>query len=413
MKEKEKSRRDFMRWSLSTLLTMTISSPILAQDKKIQTKMIGSRLWSSRDYTRITFESNNKLNFKYFKLDSPLRLVVDVEGVEIKEELKDLAKKLIDDKYIASFRVGINRPNVSRIVFELKESINPQIFTLEPVENYSYRLVLDLYPEKNPDDFFAQIMEKEREQKYTQLVDEEKKSKNKEKNKKPEKVFVIALDAGHGGEDPGAIGANGTYEKDITLSIAKKLKEKIDNIPWLQAVLIRDDDYFIPLYKRIEKARKAKADIFISIHADAVMNREAKGSSVYVLSEKGATSATSKWLAEKENDADLIGGLNIKTNDTSLARTLLDLSLSATTIDSSKLGKFVLHAMGKINDLHKKDIEGAGFAVLKSPTIPSILVETAFISNPEEEKKLKDSEHQEKIAEAIISGISKFTGQKA
>lgn len=404
-KEIKELRRRFIKYSLSSILTMAIS-PSFAQSGE-KTKLVASRIWPAVSYTRVTFESTQKLNFKYFNLENPLRLVLDIEGIEIKDELKDLALKAMTDKYVSGFRVGINRPNVTRIVFELKEKINPQVFTIEPVDNYKHRLVLDIYPELDSEVFFANLIQKETAQKNLKLAEEEKKITFK--TKKPKKVFVIALDAGHGGEDPGCIGATGTKEKDITLAIAKKLKEKIDQVPWLQAVLIRDGDYFIPLNQRVERARKAKADIFISIHADAFMNKEARGSSVFVLSERGATSTTTKWLEKKENDADLIGGVNLKKHDNDLAKTLLDLSLSGTIMDSTKLANFVLKEMSQVNDLHKRYVESAGFAVLKSPDTPSILIETAFLSNPEEEKKLKDKKHQEKIAEAIIEGINKYT----
>lgn len=404
-KEIKESRREFVKFSLSSILTMMVTPLSFAQQP---TKLIGSRIWPADSYTRITFESNNKLNFKYFTLENPLRLVMDIEGVEIKGGLPELATKSLSDKYISGFRVGINKPNVSRIVFELKEKIKPQVFTIEPVDKYGHRLVLDIYPEFDPDIIFAQVIDKEREKKTAELADDKK-----DKSPKKKKLFVIALDAGHGGEDPGAIGLTGTYEKDITLSVARKLKEKIDEVPWLQAVLIRDGDYFIPLNQRVQKARAAKADLFISIHADAVLNREAKGSSVYILSEKGASSATSKFLEQKENDADMVGGINVKKTDDFLARTLFDLSMTGTIMESHKLAFSVLKEMGKINDLHKKSVESAGFAVLKAHDIPSILIETAFISNAEEEKKLKNKEHQEKIADAIINGINKYANMTA
>ena len=398
----KESRREFIRFSLTSALTMAITPYVFAQET---TKLIDSRMWPSPSYTRVTFESNNKLNFKHFMLENPLRLVMDIEGLEIKDGLHEIAEKAIADKFVKNFRVGINKPNVSRIVFELKEKIKPQIFTIEPVENYGHRLVLDIYPEVDPDVLLTKILEIEREKKAADLKEDNINNKNPQKAKK---MYVVALDAGHGGEDPGAIGAKGTYEKDITLSVARKLKAKIDQIPWMQAVLIRDGDYFIPLHKRVEKARKAKADLFISIHADAVNNRTAKGSSVYILSEKGASSATSKLLEQKENDADMVGGVHAQKEEDYLARTLFDLSMTATMADSNKLAYCILQEMGKINYLHKKQVESAGFAVLKAHDIPSILIETAFISNPEEEKKLKDKSHQDKIADAIITGINKY-----
>jgi N-acetylmuramoyl-L-alanine amidase len=218
----------------------------------------------------------------------------------------------------------------------------------------------------------------------------------------------IGADAGHGGEDPGALGARGTHEKDVTLAIAKRLKAVVDEEPNMRGVLIRDGDYFIPLNGRVAKARKLSADLFVSIHADAFIRPDARGSSVFALSERGATSAAARWLAKKENDADLIGGVNLDVKDPYLARTLLDLSQTATINDSLKLGKAVLNELGGINSLHKSAVEQAGFAVLKSPDIPSILVETAFISNPEEESRLTDNAYQEKMAKAIFSGIKRY-----
>jgi N-acetylmuramoyl-L-alanine amidase len=225
------------------------------------------------------------------------------------------------------------------------------------------------------------------------------------------RILVVAVDAGHGGEDPGAIGRRGTREKDVTLAIARKLRQQIDATPGMKAVMIRDGDYFIPLMGRVEKARRAHADLFISIHADAFIKAHARGSSVFALSERGATSASANWLAKKENEADLIGGVNLAVKDPYLARTLLDLSQTATISDSMKLAKHVLNQLGEINSLHRGRVEQAGFAVLKSPDIPSILVETAFISNPTEEKRLRDEAYQDKMADAILSGVKRYFAQ--
>jgi N-acetylmuramoyl-L-alanine amidase len=234
------------------------------------------------------------------------------------------------------------------------------------------------------------------------------------KSKENERIITIAIDAGHGGEDPGAHGANGTREKDVTLSIAKKFKEKVDAEPNMRGVLTRDGDYFVPLGMRVVKARKLQADLFVSIHADASPSQSARGSSVFALSEKGATSASARYLAKKENESDLIGGVSLGGKDNELVKTLLDLSQAATINDSLKLGKSVLGHIGNINKLHKKQVEQAGFAVLKSPDIPSILVETAFISNPDEEAKLADEEYQAKLADAILAGVKKyFSGNPA
>ena len=230
-------------------------------------------------------------------------------------------------------------------------------------------------------------------------------------NRLPTKPKVFPIDAGHGGEDPGARGRHGTKEKNVTLAIARKVKKLVDDEPNMRGVLIRDGDYFIPLIGRVAKARKMNADLFISIHADAFIKSNARGSSVFALSEHGATSSAARWLAKKENEADLIGGVNIAVKDPYLARTLLDLSQTATISDSMKLAKQVLNELGDINDLHRGRVEQAGFAVLKSPDIPSILVETAFISNPREERRLSDSNYQMKLAKAILAGIKRYFAQ--
>jgi N-acetylmuramoyl-L-alanine amidase len=222
------------------------------------------------------------------------------------------------------------------------------------------------------------------------------------------RLVTVAIDAGHGGEDPGARGPRGTYEKNITLAIARKLKALVDAEPNMRGVLIRDGDYFVPLGKRVEKARKVQADVFVSIHADAFIKPHARGSSVFALSERGASSAAARWLASKENEADLIGGVNLDVEDVTLKQVLLDLSQTATINDSMKVAKAVLEEMGGINRLHKPHVEQAGFAVLKAPDIPSILVETAFLTNPEEENKLRDEKHQQRVAQAILGGLKRY-----
>ncbi len=376
-----KSRRNFLKYSLSSIFLFN-TNYVFAKNN-----LVGSRFWPSESYTRITIESLEKLGFKYFFLTNPYRLVVDIEGVEVTNELSNLSELVGKDKYVSSIRVAINRPNVSRLVFELKEKIEPNIFTLSPIQNYANRLVIDLKGEKVNE---------------LKVVGEDKKQNKKKK------YFIVALDAGHGGEDPGAIGENKTYEKNITLAVAKKLKRKIDEIPGFKAVLTRDGDYFIPLYERIQIAKNKEADIFISIHADAVQNRDAKGSSVYMLSEKGASSASTKWLEEKENLSDIIGGINFNKHEDELKKTLLDLSLTANMSESKKLASSILDFLKKVGNVHKEDVESAGFAVLKSPTMPSVLIETAFISNPSEERKLKSNDFQEILAEAICEGVQKF-----
>ena len=361
-----------------------------------------TRLWPAPDYTRITIESSSKINNDQMMLKNPERIVIDLKGISVNKALKDLSSKLKqNDPNILNIRVGQFTPKVSRIVIDLKKSARVKIFSLPPVAPYKDRLVIDVYPASNDklSNLLNKIEKKQIEQKKTPVI--------KEKPKKKKQV-VVAIDAGHGGEDPGAIGKYGTKEKKIVLQIAKKLSKLINADPKMKAYLVRDSDYFIPLKKRVSKARKVKADIFISIHADAFRKRNVSGSSVFALSEKGATSAFAKFIANKENEADLIGGVSIDDKDPLLAKTLLDLSQSATINDSLKLANFVLKEIKKVNNLHKKYPEQAGFAVLKAPDIPSILIEAAFLSNPQEEKQLKTAKFQNKLAKAIYLGTKEY-----
>ena len=361
-----------------------------------------TRLWPAPDYTRITIESSAKINNDQMMLKNPERIVIDLKGISVNKALKDLSSKLKqNDPNILNIRVGQFTPKVSRIVIDLKKSARVKIFSLPPVAPYKDRLVIDVYPASNDklSNLLNKIEKKQIEQKKTPVI--------KEKPKKKKQV-VVEIDAGHGGEDPGAIGKHGTKEKKIVLQIAKKLSKLINADPKMKAYLVRDSDFFIPLKKRVSKARKVKADIFISIHADAFRKRNVSGSSVFALSEKGATSAFAKFIANKENEADLIGGVSIDDKDPLLAKTLLDLSQSATINDSLKLANFVLKEIKKVNNLHKKYPEQAGFAVLKAPDIPSILIEAAFLSNPQEEKQLKTAKFQNKLAKAIYLGTKEY-----
>lgn len=381
----------WIRMLLAGLVLACAAGPALAAT------ITAARLWPSPDYTRVALESDQPLAYKYFSLANPVRLVVDLEGIDAGPALTSLVQAVgADHPLIAGVRVAPNRPGVTRVVFDLKGAVRPSVFTLKPMGEYGHRLVIDLYPAQG--DTLAQgkagpeavaTADKPPVPRYTRLV-------------------TVAIDAGHGGEDPGAKGASGTYEKHITLAVAKRLKEKIDAEPNMRAYLTRDGDYFIPLHERVNKARAAEADLFVSVHADAFIRPEARGSSVFALSENGATSAAARWLAKKENEADLIGGINIDVKDHYLKRTLIDLSQTATISDSLKLGRHVLNQLGEINTLHKAHVEQAGFAVLKAPDIPSILVETAFISNPEEEKRLNDEAYQDQLASAIVAGIKAY-----
>ena len=377
-----------------------------------------ARVWPAREYTRVTLESIKPISNDQMILKNPDRLVIDLHDIDLNDDLKNLSTKILSsDPNIKQIRVAKFNHQVSRVVIELRSESKINIFSLKPAGGYKYRLVIDVYP--RADELMAFVQDKEKKdltlpKKEIVLTPPEiKKEKTFQElpsqiSKSLTKKIVIAVDAGHGGEDSGAIGASGSLEKNITLSIARKLKKEIDNDEQLRAVLTRDDDYFVPLYGRVVKARKLKADLFVSIHADAFTNPDAKGSSVFALSEKGATSASAKYLANKENESDLIGGVSLDDKDPMLAKTLLDLSQSATINDSVKLGNFVLDQLGDINDLHKTSVEQAGFAVLKSPDIPSILVETAFISNPKEEQILNNEEHQEILAKNILIGIKKY-----
>ena len=374
------------------------------------------RIWPASDYTRVTLETDSKLKSSHFLVTDPNRLVVEIEGVELDTKLKSLVAKVQpNDPYLAQVRVGQNRPGVVRMVFDLKEEIQPQVFTLAPVGDYRHRLVFDLYP-AHPVDPIAELLKRPRPAIAPEAPTTEtpanpptaKADTNPEAPLALTRMVTIALDPGHGGEDPGAVGRGGNFEKNVVLAIAQRLKSRLEQQPNTRVMLTRDADYFVPLHVRVQKARKVQADLFVSIHADAFVEPTARGSSVFALSEKGASSTAARWLANKENAADLIGGINISTKNQQLASVLLDLSTTAQINDSLKLAKHVLGEIGSINRLHKPQVEQAGFAVLKAPDIPSILVETAFISNPEEEAKLTDERYQDQMADALARGIRKY-----
>lgn len=452
----------FLKFTLASLLVLFLQIlfgfVVIAQAE--ENVVSAARVWPAQDYTRITLESAKPITHKMSVLKNPDRIVVDIENVVLNTVLKSLSDKILaSDPYISQVRVAKFKPSVLRLVVDLKSEVKPTMMTLLPAGTYKHRLVLDIYPIKDP--LMAMLDERNLPQKSVetnavpniepvpQTLPETNNPQNSNTTQatienvpsdpapvktleeaKPEKLnetqsqntelsepqnhfgvdrkIIIAIDAGHGGEDPGAIGATGTREKDITLMVAKKLKAKLDETPHMHGVLTRDGDYFISLHGRVVKARNLQADLFISIHADAFTNPAARGSSVFALSEKGATSASARYLAKKENESDLIGGVSLNVKDPVLARTLLDLSQTATINDSLKLGKVVLGKIGEINKLHKNHVEQAGFAVLKSPDIPSILVETAFISNPEEERKLKDDDYQNALVSSILEGIKKY-----
>ena len=407
-------RRDVLRFAAAslTLLVTKVGAGATATGS-----ILAVRVWPARDYTRVTLEHDQPIRYSHLLVKDPERLVVDLEGVEFNSVLQMLPSKILEsDPYIKLIRAGRNKPGVVRLVIELKAEVRPQVFSLLPVGEYGHRLVLDLHPLEPVDPLLA-LLEKSGEAPLKAESGLGSKPAEKPAEKatgKPEtrpevaRLITIVLDPGHGGEDPGAIGRGGSHEKNVTLSVARRLKEKIDATPNMRSVLTRDGDYFIPLQQRVQKARRVRADLFVSVHADAFVKITARGSSVFVLSETGASSSAARWLANKENSADLVGGVNLGVKDPYLARTLLDLSQTATINDSLKLGKDVLGELGRINTLHKPHVEQAGFAVLKAPDIPSILIETAFISNPEEEARLNDEVYQDRMAEAILKGIRRY-----
>ena len=401
------SRRDFLR-SSGAVLTLLVT-PLAAASAA--PTLLGVRVWPAADYTRVTLEHDRPLNFSHLLLKDPDRVVLDLEGVEFTSVLQSLPGKILEnDPQIRLIRAGRFKPGVVRIVIELKGEVKPQLFSLKPVGDYGHRLVLDLYPAEPPDPLLA-LLEKHGRGDPFAKGDPAAASERKPQASDIARLVTIVIDPGHGGEDPGAVGRGGSLEKNVTLAIARRLKAKIDATPNMRAVLTRDGDYFIPLGQRVAKARRVKADLFVSVHADAWIKPTARGSSVFVLSENGASSSAARWLADRENAADLIGGVNLGVKDKHLARTLLDLSQTATINDSLKLGKAVLNEIGGINTLHKEHVEQAGFAVLKAPDIPSILVETAFISNPEEEQRLTDDGYQDQMAEALLAGMKRYFAQ--
>lgn len=390
--------------------------------------LLGVRLWPARDYTRVALEHDAPLKFTQFMVrdTAPLRLVVDVEGIDLTPAFKELVAKVEpNDPYIGLIRVGQNRPKVVRLVIELKEDVKPQVFALEPVGPYQHRLVLDLYPVAPPDPLMALLREQAtpRDSDFGSVRPAPDAAPAPSIARAPQppsaptrrrgesdvqRIVTVAIDPGHGGEDPGAVGKGGTLEKTVTLAIARRLREMIMAESGMRAALTRDGDFFVPLRTRVAKARAVQADLFVSIHADAWIRPDARGSSVFALSENGASSTAAAWMARRENDADLVGGINLATHDRQLARVLLDLSTTAQINDSLKLGGSVLRELERVNRLHKPRVEQAGFAVLKAPDIPSILVETAFISNPEEEARLRDNDYQEQMARAMLAGMRRY-----
>ncbi len=432
--------------------------------------ILAVRIWPAPEYTRVTIESNGALNARQFFLSTPPRLAVDIEGIDLNPTLRDLLAKVHhDDPNIAGIRVGQNAPGVVRLVIDLKQPALPQVFTLPPIAAYQHRLVVDLYPAQAIDPLEVLIAERLQDKtvpaKPTTHATPTAAAVSAPAAPPPpavahapdplealiaqhtspataapapavpaptvvaaapapptpppaaparrtDRLIIIALDPGHGGEDPGAIGPNGTREKDVVLKIAHLLRARINATSIggnpMRAYLTRDGDYFVPLGTRVQKAQRVQADLFVSIHANAFTTPAAQGASVFALSQGGASSSAARWLANKENQADLIGGLNVRAKDQHVQRALLDMSTTAQINDSLKLGSVLLGEIGSMAKLHKPRVEQAGFAVLKAPDIPSVLVETAFISNPDEEAKLRSSAYQEKLADALMRGITRY-----
>jgi N-acetylmuramoyl-L-alanine amidase len=418
--------------------------------------VVAVRMWPAPDYSRVTIESDTALVTTQDFFPDPPRLAVDIQGLRLQPALRELVNTLKpDDPNIARVRVGQFTPDTVRLVLDLKQAVKPQVFTLSPVAAYQHRLVLDLYPAIAPDPMAQLINQRLQalEDQVAQTRDTDplgvwlaqRQSTPKPTNlaqtppiqaaprlgqaqisgtqqpptlpaatpaSKTNRFIVVALDPGHGGEDPGAIGPKGTLEKDVVLQIARRLRDRINATVvqgnTMRAFMTRDADFFVPLNTRIEKARRVEADLFISIHADAFSSPEPQGASVFALSTRGASSTMARWMAKKENNADLVGGINVAVHDVQVKSAMLDMSTTAQIKDSLKVGASMLGELKRVGNVHKPHVEQAGFAVLKAPEIPSVLVETAFISNPEEEQRLRSSAYQEALANALMAGIVRY-----
>jgi N-acetylmuramoyl-L-alanine amidase len=425
MRRGELSRRDILQGGTLVLL-------LGAQQIARGATIVAVRVWPAPEYSRVTIESDGLLSSTQIVMTHPPRLAVDIEGLDLSPELRELVGKVkTDDPFIGGIRVGQQSPGVVRLVVDLKQTAVPQVFTLPPIAAYQHRLVFDFYPVKAVDPLEALIAERLKDRPVpapTPASDPlgELIAKQLERPSSPapaaapqrpipqktDRLIIVALDPGHGGEDPGAVGPGGTREKDVVLQIAHRLRDRINasviNGNPMRAYLTRDADFFVPLHQRVQKARRVQADLFVSVHADAFMVPTARGASVFALSQGGASSTAARWMADKENRADLIGGVNVKSHDAHVARAMLDMSTTAQINDSLKLGSALLGEIGNVGRLHKPRVEQAGFAVLKAPDIPSVLVETAFISNPEEESRLRSDAYQEQLADAIMRGINRY-----
>ncbi len=483
-------------------LALLLSAPRLAWGAAI----VAVRVWPARDYTRVSIESDQRLAASHLLTEAPHRLVVDLNGLELNAALRELVGQVRpDDPYIAGVRVGQFQPRVVRLVFDLKQPVKPQQFTLAPVAVYKNRLVFDLYPLQDTDPLLTLLREREgaalpsvqaaqaaqaaqaMQDALGELIARVDKpgatavpalpvapplssavtppaaasaahamtatppaaaihpvlprapvvspplalgdtpplvvptqpalptpaalpaAPTPAEQRRVDRLIIVALDPGHGGEDPGAVGPSGLREKDVVLAVALALRETLNAVPGMRVMMTRDADFFVPLQDRVRKAQRVQADLFVSIHADAFFRPEARGASVFALSTKGASSNAARWMASKENAADQVGGVNVKTvRDPQVLHAMLDMSTTAQIKDSLRLGNEVLARIGKVGRLHKGQVEQAGFAVLKAPDIPSILVETAFISNPEEEAQLRDGAYRAQLVQALAAGIKRY-----
>jgi len=449
-------RRDALRrLGRAGQLVLLLTAPQLARGAAI----VAVRVWPAEDYTRVTIESDTPLVARHQTVAGPERLVVDIDGLELTPPLRELVGQVRPgDPYIAGVRVGQYQPRVVRLVFDLKQAIRPQQFMLTPVAAYQHRLVFDLYPVTEVDPLLALIREKEAaEQQAAQAVQDAlgeligrlgpgqtgrvgpmatgpataptpapapsaaaappptpaprqpPAPATAAERRRVDRLVIVALDPGHGGEDPGAIGPTGLREKDVVLAVALALRDRLNAVSGMRVMMTRDADFFVPLGERVRKAQRVQADLFVSIHADAFIRPQARGASVFVLSTSGASSSTARWMAQRENAADAVGGVNIADiNNRQVRQVMLEMSTAAQIRDSLRLGAEVLSRIGEVGRLHKPRVEQAGFAVLKAPDIPSILVETAFISNPEEEQRLRDPAFRARMVDALATGIKRY-----
>ena len=432
------SRRSFlerlgMAWLMMGLPTQAWASVVKAV-----------RVWPAALYTRVTIESDTALTVSHQRLSQPERLVIDIEGLELSNQLRDLVSKVQpDDPFIAAVRVGQFQPRVVRLVLDLKQAVTPQLFSLAAVATYQHRLVFDLHPTVEQDPLLQFLQDKLRAEGQAQRQVNDAlgdfigrmgpreaappapsspsapapaatpapatmPEPSAQDLQRLERLIVVAIDPGHGGEDPGAIGPKGLKEKDVVLSIGRQLRDRINATPGMRAFMTRDGDYFVPLGDRVRRARRVQADLLVSIHADAFFTPQARGASVYALSTQGATSAAARWMADRENASDAVGGIQAPVSDAQVLRAMLDMSTTAQINDSLQLGSVLLTQLDRVGRLHKRRVEQAGFAVLKAPDVPSVLVETAFISNPEEERRLADPQYQAGLVEALHQGIRQY-----